>query len=51
MTKSPTKVPEEKPSKNPGTADYFDLYLILLSLFISGFGSSLLYLRKLNNAK
>ena len=50
-TKTPDKVPPtEPPTENPRTADYFDLYLMLLRLFILGFVSSAFYLRKLNKA-
>ena len=50
-SKIPNKIIKKKPTKNPNTADHYNLYLSLLSLFISGFATSLLYLRKLNNAE
>ena len=50
--KTPEKIPphETPPLPNPPTADYFNLYFMLLQLFIFGFGSGMLYLRKYSRA-
>ena len=36
------------PSDNPNTADYYDLYIMLLKLFMIGFAGGVMYLRKYN---
>ena len=42
------KPKRKRSSGNPDTADYFDLYMMLLKLFILGFFSSSFYLYKQN---
>ncbi len=46
----PTGEVLSKKKRNPKTADYYDLYSMLLNMFVLGFGGSIIYIRKLKES-